>query len=207
MVLALTVLNVAIAFRASGLEDTWLTRGIFAATLPPMANASYSLHLINLTQVATRRVGIGVAVVILFMTFFSKLAAILLTIPGPVVRAVPMLAMAILFVGGWQTILRDGLDPRRMLVLALASALGLGLHEHPIMTDPFGDDLRALLGNGVTIGALVAIVMTLLLVAMSPRRWRLEAALDIASRQAIDEFLSRPASRLKWDDASTLRLR
>ena len=199
MVLALTVLNVAIAFRASGLEDTWLTRGVFAATLPPMANASYSLHLINLTQVATRRVGIGVAVVILFMTFFSKLAAILLTIPGPVVRAVPMLAMAILFVGGWQKILRDGLDPRRMLEVALASSLGLGLHEHPIMTDLFG--------NGVTIGALVAIVMTLLLVAMSPRRSRLEAALDIASRQAIDEFLSRPASRLKWDDASTLRLR
>ena len=178
-----------------------------ATTLPPMANASYSLSLINLTGVAARRVGIGVAVVILFLAFFSKFAAILLTIPGPVVGAFLMLAMGMLFVSGWQTILRDGLDPRRVLVVALASALGLGLHGHPIMTDLFGDDLGSLLGNGVTIGAIVAIFMTLLLEAMGTRRSRLEVTLDMGSLPDIDEFLSGLASRLRWDEASALRLR
>ncbi len=176
-------------------------------TLPPMANASYSLSLINLTGVAARRVGIGVAVVILFMAFFSKFAAVLLTIPGPVVGAFLMLAMRMLFVSGWQTILRDGLDPRRMLVVALASALGLGLHQHPIMTDLFGDDLGSLLGNGVTIGAVVAIVMTFLLDATGTQRSRLEVTLDMASLPAIDEFLEGLASRLRWDEASSMRLR
>jgi len=33
LVLAPTVLNVVIAFRASGLDDTWLTWGVFAAML------------------------------------------------------------------------------------------------------------------------------------------------------------------------------
>ncbi|MYI04571.1 MAG: hypothetical protein F4066_06885, partial [Chloroflexi bacterium] len=179
----------------------------FATTLPPMANGSYSLSLMQLTGVAARRVGIGVAVVILFLAFFSKFAAVLLTIPGPVVGAFLMLAMGMLFVSGWQTILRDGLDPRRVLVVALASALGLGLHGHPLMSDLFGDEIGGLIGNGVTIGAIVAIVMTLLMEAMGSRRSRLEVTLDMASLPAIDDFLAALAIKLGWDEASALRLR
>ena len=179
----------------------------FFGTLPTMANSSYSLSLINLTGVAARRVGVGVAIVTVALALFSKFTALLLAIPGPVLGAYLMLAMGILFVSGFQTVLRDGLDPRRMLVVALASALGLGLHGHPVTRDIFGDELGALLGNGVTIGAIVAIGMTLLLEALSTRRSRLEVKLEMASLEAIDEFLARLASRLSWNEASTLRLR
>ena len=95
-----------------------------AGTLPTMANSSYSVSLINLTGVAARRVGVGVAVVTAALAFFSKFTAILLTIPGPVLGAYLMLAMGILFVSGCQTIFREGIDPQRVLVVALASALG-----------------------------------------------------------------------------------
>ena len=176
-------------------------------TLPPMSNASYSHSLITLTGVAARRVGIAVALITVVLAFFSKFAALLLSVPGPVLGAFLILAMGMLFVSGWQTILREGLDARRVLVVALASALGLGLHGHPLMSDLFGDEIGALIGNGVTIGAVVAIVMTLLLEALGSRRSRLEVALDMASLPAIDDFLSGLACRLRWDDASTLRLR
>ena len=179
----------------------------FTSTLPPMSYSSFSLSLINLTGVAARRVGIGVAILSALLAFFSKLAALLLLIPGPVLGAYLMLAMGMLFVSGLQTILRDGLDPRRVLVVALASALGLGLHNHPVMSDLLGDELGGLLGNGVTIGAVVAIGMTLLLEAVNMRRSRLEVTLDMTSLPAIDEFLSGLATRLAWNDASTLRLR
>ena len=178
-----------------------------AGTLPPMSNSSYSLSLISLTGVAARRVGIGVAAVTIVLAFFSKFAALLLSIPGPVLGGYLMLAMGILFVSGWQTILRDGLDSRRMLVVALASALGLGLDGHPVARDLFGDEMGDLLGSGVTIGAVVAIGMTLLLEALSTRRARLEVMLDMASLQEIDQFLTRVASGLRWNEASTLRLR
>ena len=177
-----------------------------AGTLPTMANASYSVTLISLTGVAARRVGIAVAVIILTLALFSKFAAVLLSIPGPVLGAYLMLAMGILFVSGWQTIFRDGLDPQRMLVVALASALGLGLDGHPIIEDLFGDELGALLGSGFTIGAVVTIGMTFLLETLGTRRSRIEATLDMASL-VIDEFLTRLASSLSWDAASTLRLR
>ena len=178
-----------------------------AGTLPPMANSSYSQSLISLTGVAARRVGIGVAIVIVVLALFAKFSALLLSIPGPVLGAYLMLAMGMLFVSGWQTILRDGLDPKRVLVVALASALGLGLNGHPITRDIFGEELGALLGSGVTIGAVVAIGMTLLLEAISARRVRLEVTLDMASLPAIDEFLVEIATKLGWDEASTLRLR
>ena len=178
-----------------------------AGTLPPMSYSSFSLSLINLTGVAARRVGIGVAIVLVVMAFFSKLAALLLTIPGPVLGAYLMLAMGMLFVSGLQTVVRDGLDPGRVLVVALASALGLGLHGHPVMKDLFGEQVGPLLGNGVTIGALVAIGMTFLLEALGSRRSRLEATLDTASIPAIDEFLASLAARLGWNESSTSRLR
>ena len=178
-----------------------------AGTLPTMANSSYSLSLINLTGVAARRVGVAVAAVIVSLALFSKFTAVLLTIPGPVLGAFLMLAMGMLFVSGCQTVLREGIDPRRMLVVALASALGLGLHGHPLTRDIFGDEYGELLGNGVTIGAITAIAMTLLIEVMSTRRSRLEATLDAVSIPVIDEFLVRLASRLGWNEASTMRLR
>ena len=178
-----------------------------AGTLPTMANSSYSLSLINLTGVAARRVGVAVAAVIVSLALFSKFTAALLTIPGPVLGAFLMLAMGMLFVSGCQTVLREGIDPRRMLVVALASALGLGLHGHPLTRDIFGDEYGELLGNGVTIGAITAIAMTLLIETMSTRRSRLEATLDAASIPVIDEFLVRLASGLGWNEASTMRLR
>ena len=178
-----------------------------AITLPTMVISSLSVSLVNLTGVAARRVGFGVAIVILTLAFFTKFTALLLTIPGPVMGAYLMLAMGILFVSGFQTIMRDGLDPRRVVVVALATSLGFGLHGHPITRDLFGDDLGSLLGSGVTIGAVVAIGMTLLLEATSARRARLEVTLDMASLPALDEFLASLASRLGWNEASTLRLR
>ena len=178
-----------------------------AGTLPTMANASYSLSLINLTGVAARRVGFGVAIITVTLALFTKFTALLLTIPGPVLGAYLMLAMGILFVSGCQTILRNGLDPQRMLVVALSCALGLGLDGHPVTTDLFGDELGGLLGNGVMIGAVVAIGMTLMLEAMSTRRLRLDVTLDMSSLPEIHEFLDRLASRMGWNEASTLRLR
>ena len=177
------------------------------STLPPMSYSSFSLSLINLTGVAARRAGIGVAIVLVASAFFSKLAALLLAIPGPVLGAYLMLAMGVLFVSGWQTILRDGLDPRRVVVVALATALGLGLHNHPVMRELLGDEIGVLLGNGITIGAVVAIGMTFLLEAVNTRRSRLEVTLDMDSLPAIDGFLAQLATSLGWNESSSMRLR
>ena len=178
-----------------------------AGTLPPMSISSYSLSLFNLTGVASRRVGFAVAGVIIALAVFSKVTALFLAIPGPVLGGYLMLAMGVLFVSGCQSIFRDGLDARRALVVAVSCALGLGLNGHPLTRDLFGEELGGLLGSGITVGAVVAIVMTFLLETLRTRSSRLNATLHIDSLPAIDEFLTQLASKMGWDDASTLRLR
>lgn len=178
-----------------------------AGTLPTVAYSSFSFSLINLTGVAARRVGASVAVVTVMLALCSKLTAVLLTIPGPVLAAELMFALGMLFASGCRTVVRDGIDARRTLVVALGATLGLGLHGHPLMRDIFGEEFGDLLGNGVTVAAISAIAMTLLTEVVSGRRARLEVKLDAASIPALDEFLVGVASRLGWNEASSYRLR
>ena len=49
--------------------------------------------------------------------------------------------------------------------------------------------------------------MTLFIELTSPRHTRLETALDISALPKIDAFLRELASRIRWNDASTERLR
>ncbi|MYC06946.1 MAG: hypothetical protein F4X57_07220 [Chloroflexi bacterium] len=83
----------------------------------------------------------------------------------------------------------------------------MGIQGHPVTRDIFGDELGALLGSGVTVGAIVAIGMTLLFEATSTRHSRLQTTLSMTSLPDIDEFLTQLASRLGWNETSTLRLR
>ena len=181
--------------------------GGISGTLPPMSYSSFSLSLISLTGIAARRVGISVAIVILLFALFSKVTALLLTIPGPVLGAYLMLAMGMLFVSGMQTILREGLNQKRVLIVAIAGGMGIGLHNHPIMVDLFGNVMGNLLGNGATISAIVAIGLTFVLESLGSRLSRLEVTLQTSSLPAIDEFLTGLASELGWSEASTARLR
>ena len=178
-----------------------------AGTPPTQVYSAFAASLINLTGVAARRVAIGAALASVVLAFFSKFPAVLLSIPGPVMAAYLMLIFGLFFVGGVQAIMRDGLDQKRTLTVAVALTLGLGLHGHPIMQEVLGDELGSLLSNGVMIGALAAIIMTLSIEAFGARRSQLEVTLEMDSLPAIDDFLIQLAEKLGWNEASATRLR
>ena len=176
-------------------------------TPPTQSYSSFSVSLINITGVASARVGYAVAAIFVLLALFSKLAAALLTVPDAVTGAYLVMVLGLFFVGGMQTVLKDGLDAQKTLVVALSFAIGLGVHGHDVVADVFGETLGALLGNGVMIGTLVAIGMTAFLEWTNPRPRRLETDLDIAALPSVDEFLSEVASEMQWSEASTERLR
>ena len=178
-----------------------------AGTPPLHVYSGVSASLISVTGVAARRVGIGAALVFVVLAFFSKFTAVLLSIPVPVMAAYLMLIFGLFFVGGVQAIVRDGLDQKRTLTVAVALTLGLGLHGHPVMQDVLGDELGSLFGNGVMIGSVTAIAMSLLFETLTARRSRLEVTLEMDSLPAINDFLMQLAERLGWNEASTRRLR
>ncbi len=178
-----------------------------AGTPPVQSLASFSTSLISLTGIASRRVGYAVALIFLAVALFPKFGAVLLTIPSPVMGAYLLMALGIILVSGMQTVLRDGLDPQKSLIVGLSLAIGLGLDRHEVIAFVLGDTLGTVFSSGVMYGAIVAVGLTLFLESTGPRARRLETELDLAELPAVDEFLGEIAEELDWDALSTLRLR
>ena len=178
-----------------------------AGTLSPAFYVAINVSLINFTGVAARNVGYAVCGILVALALFAKVSALLLTIPGPVIGALVTMVMGLLIIEGMRAIIQEGLDQRKTLVVAVALAVGMGLHNQDIFNDLVGDTWGALLSNGMTIGTSAAILLNLFLELTSPRRRRLEARLDISELPRIDEFLSGIAARARWNEASTDRLR
>ena len=131
----------------------------------------------------------------------------LIAIPGPVAAAYVTVLLALLFVQSMKIIIQDGVDHRKAAVVGLSFWIGVGFQNQAIFPDLLGEGfLSVLLGNGMTAGAVVAIIMMMFMEMSSPRRRRLAVALDIAALPRIDEFLRGFASKAGWDDASTQRL-
>ncbi len=178
-----------------------------AGAPPTGVLSSIGQTLFQQTGVASRRVGFAMALVFCGLAFCAKFQAVLLTIPAPVLAAYLMLALGLFFVSGFRTILQDGVDAKQAMVVAVSLAVGIGMHEHAFTADLFGEDLGGLLANGVILGAVTAIAMTLAIQVASGRRARIEVGLEMASLPAIDAFLERLALERRWQAASSRRLR
>ena len=179
-----------------------------AGTPPTTPYTSRSLSLITLTSVAARRVGYVVGASLAVLALCPKLAAVLISIPSPVMAAYILTAIGMLFVTGISTLVKDGLDVQKTLVVAVAFGIGAGLEQGTVFADLFGGTWSHLLDNGVVMGAGAAILMTLLIEATSPtRQARLEVDLSVASLPEIDKFLRGIGARIGWNNASTQRLR
>ena len=178
-----------------------------AGVPPPATQEANSASLVTLTGVASRQVGYAVGAILIVLAFLPKVAALLLAIPGPVMGIYLMTVMGMLFVEGTRTILQDGLDYRRTIVVAVSFSLGVGFQSQDLFSDVVGEVWGTLLGNGLAAGAVAAIAMTAIVNLTAPRSLRLQTELNISSLPRIYEFLERVAGRAGWSEASAERLR
>ncbi|MXY72960.1 MAG: hypothetical protein F4Y97_07990 [Dehalococcoidia bacterium] len=180
----------------------------FAGTPPTTVFSSTSVSLASLTGVASRNVGYVIGAAFVVLALFPKLPALILTIPNPVMGAFLLTAIALLFVAGVRTVIQDGLDARKMLVVGLAFSLGAGIETQTIFDDLIGGTWGRLLDNGLLIGAVAAVVMTLFLDLTSPRTGgRLQSKLHNDSLAEIDAFVRETAGSLGWNEDATARRR
>ncbi len=176
-----------------------------AGTVPNTTYSS-SIPLISLTGVAARRVGLYAGGILIVSAFFPKIAALLLAIPGPVVGAYVTIFLALVFVEGLKTVVKDGLDQQKALIVGMAFWIGLGFEYKFVFPDLLSGSLGTLLGNGMVVGGIVAIVLTHF-VGLSGHRRRIRLELSPSALPQIDEFLRSFASRIGWSETSTDRLR
>ena len=177
-----------------------------AGTLPNTTYSS-SISLAEVTGIAARRVGAVIGVIFVAVAFLPKATALLIGIPAPVAAAYISVLLALLFIQGVKIVLQDGLDHRKAVVAGLAFWIGVGFQNQVIFPDLLGTGfLAVLLGNGMTAGAIVAILMTSFMELTGPRRMRLELGLDSETLPELGDFLRRFASKVGWDSDSAERL-
>ena len=190
------------ALNADGLGN--ILSGL-AGTVPNTTYSS-SIPLIALTGVAARRVGLYAGGLLVVSAFFPKIAALLLAIPAPVVGAYITVFIALVFVEGLKTVAGDGLDQQKTLILGLAFWVGIGFEYKFVFPDLLDGSLGTILGNGMVVGGLVAIVLVQF-IGLSGRRTRARFELSPTIVPQLDEFLEAFASRIGWGQAATDRLR
>ena len=191
------------ALNADGVGN--LLSGI-TGTLPNTTYSS-SVSLAEVTGIAARRVGVIIGVLFIAVAFFPKITAVLIAIPGPVAAAYLTILLGLLFVQGMKIVIQDGVDHRKAAIAGVSFWIGVGFQNQWIFADQLGEGfLRVLLGNGMTSGAIVAILMMVFMELTAPRRRRLEVALDADTMPKLEEFLRGFASKSGWNEAATDRL-
>lgn len=176
------------ALNADGLGN--LLSGL-AGTMP---NTTYStsISVVDLTGVASRKVGVFCGVLMVVLAFFPKIAAVILSIPEPVVGAYLMVLILLLFMHGIRMVARDGLTYEKGFVVGMGFWLGLGFQQKVIFADAIPSWLAPILGNGMTAGTVITLILVGLLSLKRGPRKSMETHLSIDAieelRQMVGDF-------------------
>ena len=200
----------AIDFR--GVQGTLNVSGVatllsgIAGTIPTIIYLPSSIALIGFTGVSARRVAYVIGIMLIALALLPKVVAVLLTIPRPVTGAILMIVMALLFMEGVRTILQDGLNQQKVLIVGLSLSIAIGLQTQNILAAAFGNPWGVAFGNSVVVGILVAVLISVALEMTGSRRRRMEAELDISTLPGVVEFLRGLGSGIGWSESSIDRL-
>ncbi len=128
----------------------------------PSTTYAQNNGVIQITGVASRRVGYIMAGILAVLGFVPAVGRWVTAIPPPVLGALALLLFGLVAVSGLRIILGAGLGQREGVIVALALGVGLGLPTQPTLLEKLPAALRALFESGISAGGLTAIVLNLL---------------------------------------------
>ena len=173
-------------------------------TLPVAAPWATTVVYIGFTGVASKAVGIYLGVLTIAVASVSKLLAILISIPSPVVSAVYIIIFGMLFVEGAKTVFAGQVDQKRATIAGVSTVLGLSAGT---LSGFFEGITSHLVGNTIVIGGMAAIGMTIFTELTGFRAKKLRIDLSQSSLPAVDGFLSQFADGHAWTEEGKNRLR
>ena len=173
-------------------------------TLPVAAPWATTVVYIGFTGVAAKSVGIYLGLLTIAIASFSKLLAVLVAIPTPVVSAVYVIIFGMLFVEGAKTVFAGQVDHKKAAIAGVSMVLGMSAGA---ISGLFEGITIHLVSNPIVVGGMAAIGMTIFTELSGFRAKKLRVDLSESSLHAFDDFLRQFADRHSWTEEGKNRLR
>lgn len=119
--------------------------------------------LIQLTGVASRRVGYYIAAMLIVLGLFPGIGLIFSLMPDPVLGGATLLMFGTVAAAGIRIIAAQDIDRKATMILAISLSLGLGVELMPDILHNISLDLRGIFSSGITTGGLAAIISNMLI--------------------------------------------
>ena len=172
-------------------------------TLPVAAPWAATVVYVGFTGIASKAVGLYLGLFTVAIAPFSKLVALLVAIPSPVVSAVYVIVFGMLFIEGAKTAFAGQVNQKRAAIIGVSMVLGLSAGSFGGLVDGF----TPWLSSTIVVGGLTAIGMTAFTELSNLRNMKLRAELARSALPDVDDFLCRYADRHNWPEDSRNRLR
>lgn len=144
--------------RADGLATT--IGGVFNSF--PYTAFSENVGLVRLTGVKSRWVVAAAGVFMILLGFLPKVAAVVASIPNPVLGGAALTLFATVAVVGIQTLGKvDFTDHRNLIIVTTSLALALWVTAYPDIAKAMPTGVDLIFGSGISIGAVSAIVLNI----------------------------------------------
>ncbi|RRQ25451.1 2-oxo-4-hydroxy-4-carboxy-5-ureidoimidazoline decarboxylase [Rhodococcus sp. Eu-32] len=150
--------DIAATLRADGVAT--VVGGTFNSF--PYTAFSENVGLVRLTGVRSRWVVASAGVIMMLLGLLPKTAAVVASIPPPVLGGAALALFATVAVVGIQTLSAvDFTDHRNLIVVATSLGLAMLVTIQPSVADGVPDWLEMLFGSGIVLGAVTAIVLNI----------------------------------------------
>jgi OHCU decarboxylase len=151
--------DIARALRADGLSTT--IGGVFNSF--PYTCFAENVGLVRLTRVKSRWVVAAAGAIMIIIGLVPKAGAIVAGIPHPVLGGAALAMFATVAVVGFQTLSRvDFHDHRNVVIVATSVGLAMYVTAQPDVAKAVPQWAQIILGSGITLGSITAIVLNLL---------------------------------------------
>ena len=121
--------------------------------------------VIQLTGVASRHIGIWIAVLLIILGLFPVVAAVIQAVPQAVLGGAVMVMFGAVAASGITILSGVSLDRRALLIIAISLALGLGVAQVPQILEHLPELVRNIFSSGVATGGIAALILNIVLPA------------------------------------------